>query len=74
MKIYSVYDCVSDLYNGLILFPNDASAQRWFRTDLAKNPNFSDFVLSYVGEFDDLHGVISPDNKVIEKGVKVDEA
>lgn len=75
MFVYSIFDSVAELYQGLVLFPNDATAQRWFRSaEMAKNPNYGDFTLVRVGSFDDQNGAIVPDHHIIEKGLKPDEA
>lgn len=75
MRIYSIYDRASGLYDSLLLLPADASATRIFleacgdsRSPISKYP--TDYELWYLGELDTTTGVISPSQSMVIRGVK----
>ena len=67
----SVFDRVSGLYDGVRLFVNQATAERWFRTMIEKSDIGEDLDLYAVGVFDTATGVfagMSPE--FIRRGVQ----
>lgn len=76
MKLYGIHDRAAGMYvDRMLVLPADASATRIFfeacsdsRSELAKYP--TDFELVYLGEFDSETGVITPEVRIIARGVK----
>lgn len=73
MELYaiSVFDRISGLYDGVRLFVNQATAERWFATMLAKSDIADDLDLYHVGKFDTATGVFtSVTPEFIKRGVQ----
>lgn len=52
MRLYSLYDSIAKEFAPVFSAKTDALASRSVRNLLSKVPNFSDFTLHFVGEFD----------------------
>lgn len=63
MKIYSVYDRVTQIYNTPWFAHNHGDARRAFNNAYYKSPYADDMQLYYLGEFDEEGGVISSTSK-----------
>lgn len=69
MKVYSIRDCVADIYSGLYMFTNDAVAIRWFNNMISSDDFASkirnDMQLFRVGEFDQDTGLIEQESPTL---------
>lgn len=63
MKIYSVYDRVTQVYGTPWYAHNHGDARRAFNNGYYKSPYADDMQLYYIGEFDEENGVILPTSK-----------
>lgn len=67
MKIYSIFDKKVGAYGPVMSFQNEVDAKRYFgafvvNADTIVGMYPEDYVLTYVGEFDDETGCITADN------------
>ena len=57
-QIYSIFDTVALVYNKPFTEHNDESAKRAFQSTATDQPNYGDYSLYNVGEWDDSTGII----------------
>lgn len=67
MKIYSIFDKKVGAYGPVMSFQNEVDAKRYFGACVVNSDTIvgmypEDYVLTYVGEFDDASGCITADN------------
>lgn len=67
MKIYSIFDKKVGSYGPVMSFQNEVDAKRYFGACVVNSDTIvgmypEDYVLTYVGEFDDESGCITADN------------
>lgn len=63
MKIYTVFDRVTQVYGTPWYAHNNGDASRAFYNGYYKSPYSEDMQLYYIGEFDEVSGVILPTSK-----------
>lgn len=75
LKLYSIRDTISEIFNKPFCANNDASAIRAFANAMAENPDKDDFNLYYLGEYYDQSGEIVPHEVIrIYNGTDVKKA
>lgn len=67
MKIYSIFDKKVGTYGPVMSFQDEINAKRYFgacvvNADTIVGMYPEDYVLTYIGEFDDVSGCITADN------------
>lgn len=60
LSIYSIYDTVAEVFNKPFTDINNASAIRSFTSSVQDQPHKNDYVLYYLGTFEDNSGEIMP--------------
>lgn len=72
-KLYSIKDELSG-FTAPIPFINEELAKRWFKTivntETMKANNKDDYSLYYMGEFDEIEGTITYEEKKVKKIMK----
>ena len=58
LSIYSIYDSVAEVFNKPFTSINNATAEREFVQSVKEQPHKNDYILYYLGDFNDANGQI----------------
>lgn len=59
-SLYSVYDTIAETFNKPFVEHSHATAERAFRSSVIDQAHKDDYVLFYLGDYDDSNGSIDP--------------